>query len=99
VVAAGPPGIYNIAGDGIVTASDVVRELGMQPIPVSGRLMRAGARALARVPMPSFAPPALEWVEAMAHPAVMDTATARRELGWTPRYSAIDALRATINAE
>jgi nucleoside-diphosphate-sugar epimerase len=38
----------------------------------------------------------LEWIEAASHPAIMDTARARTELGWTPRYTAIEALRATI---
>ena len=34
VVGAGPPGAYNIAGDGVVTAVDVAREFGALPIPV-----------------------------------------------------------------
>lgn len=95
-VAAGPPGVYNIAGDGTVSARDVVREMGMLPVPVPGRLVMTGARALSRLPFPPFTPPALEWVEAISHPAIMETAKARTELGWKPRYSALDALRATI---
>ena len=97
VVAAGPPGIYNIAGDGTVTAKDVVRGLGMLPVPIPGGLVTAGARALARIPTPAFAPPALEWIEAISHPAIMDTAKARRELGWEPKFSALEALQATLN--
>src|SRR6516165_7232443 len=31
VLAEGPPGAYNIAGDGVVSAADVVRELGLTP--------------------------------------------------------------------
>lgn len=96
VVAAGAPGIYNIAGDGVVTAQDVARELGLRPVPVPGGLMRLGARTLSRLPMPPFAPPALEWVEAVAHPSIMDTSKARRELGWTPEYSSLEALRSTL---
>ena len=96
VVAAGPPGVYNIAGDGTVSAKDVVRGLGLLPVPIPGGLVKAGARALARVPLPSFAPPGLEWVEAVSHPAIMDTAKARTELHWEPRYSALQTLRATL---
>jgi nucleoside-diphosphate-sugar epimerase len=96
VLAAGPPGVYNIAGDGVVTPRDVVRELGLLPVPVPGGVMRAGARMLSRLPRPGFAPPALEWVEAVSHPAIMDTAKARTELGWQPRYSAREALRSTL---
>jgi nucleoside-diphosphate-sugar epimerase len=95
-VAAGPPGVYNIAGDGVITARDVARELGLRPVPVPGQVLRFGARALSRLPLPSFAPPALEWVEAVAHPSIMDTAKARRELGWVPRYTALEALRSTL---
>ena len=98
VVAAGPPGVYNIAGDGTISAKDVVRELGMMPVPVPGGAVMAGARALARIPLPPGAPPVLEWIEAISHPAIMDTAKARTQLGWEPRFSALEALRATIGS-
>jgi nucleoside-diphosphate-sugar epimerase len=98
VVAAGPPGVYNIAGDGTISAQDVVRELGMMPVPVPGGVVMAGARALARIPLPPGAPPVLEWIEAISHPAIMDTAKARTQLGWEPRFSALDALRSTIGS-
>jgi nucleoside-diphosphate-sugar epimerase len=93
VVAAGPPGAYNIAGDGVVSAVDVARELGFLPVPLPAGPAHRAARALSRLPLlPSFA----EWVEAASHPAVMDTTRARQELGWTPRYSSLEALRDTL---
>jgi nucleoside-diphosphate-sugar epimerase len=94
VVGAGPPGVYNIAADGVLSVTDVVRELGLAPIPVPGSVVRAGARALARLPQPT---PALEWVEAASQPSIMDTGKARKELGWKPRYSALEALRSTLD--
>ena len=99
VVAAGPPGAYNIAGDGIVTAADVVRELGFTPITVPGGISETAARAAASIPLPSFAPPVAEWVEAASHPAIMDTGKAKRELGWEPKYTGLEALRATLRRE
>jgi nucleoside-diphosphate-sugar epimerase len=99
VLAAGPPGPYNIAGDGIVTAADVVRELGFTPITVPAGIAERVARAAASVPLPSFAPPAAEWVEAATHPAIMDTGKAKRELDWKPKYTGIEALRATLRRE
>jgi len=48
---------------------------------------------LPRVPL---LPPATEWVEALSHPAIMDTTKARDELGWQPKYSALEALRDTL---
>lgn len=92
-VGAGPPGAYNIAGDGVVTAVDLARELGVFPLPLPGAPVRAAARALARLP---FLPQAAEWVEAAAQPAVMSTERARTQLGWKPRYSSLEALRATL---
>jgi nucleoside-diphosphate-sugar epimerase len=96
VVADGPPGAYNIAGDGIVTAADVVRELGLTPLTIPGGLIQSAARAASQILLPSFAPPATEWVEAASHPAIMDTTKAKRELGWEPRYTGLEALRATL---
>jgi nucleoside-diphosphate-sugar epimerase len=37
-------------------------------------------------------------VEAVSHPAIMDAGKAKRELGWEPRYSSLEALRDTIRA-
>jgi nucleoside-diphosphate-sugar epimerase len=96
VVAGGPPGAYNIAGDGIVTAADVMRELGFTPITVPAGIVETAARTAAQIPLPSFVPPAAEWVEAASHPAIMDTTKATRELGWEPRYTGLEALRETL---
>jgi nucleoside-diphosphate-sugar epimerase len=93
IVAAGPPGAYNIAGDGVLSALDVARELGFLPIRVPAWPTQATARALSRLP---FLPSVAAWVEAAAHPAVMDTTRAKTELGWTPRYSGLEALRDTL---
>ena len=96
IVAAGPPGPYNITGDGVVTGADVAREVGLATVPVPGAPVRALARAVAAVPTPGFAPPATEWVEALSHPAIMDASKAKRVLGWTPRYTSLEALRDTL---
>jgi nucleoside-diphosphate-sugar epimerase len=93
VVAAGPPGAYNIAADEVLTVADVVRELGLRPVSFPAGPVQATARALSALP---FLPPAMQWVEAASHPAIMDTTRARQELGWVPRYSAIEALRDTL---
>ncbi|MCW3011918.1 MAG: NAD-dependent epimerase/dehydratase [Solirubrobacterales bacterium] len=98
VLAAGPPGAYNVAADDVVTAVDLARELGLMPISVPAGLAQAAARAVSSLPTPPFVPPAAEWVEALAHPAIMDTRKAKDELGWTPAYTAIEALRATLDA-
>ena len=93
VVGAGPPGAYNIAADDVLSALDVARVLGLLPVPLPAGPTHAVARALSRLPL---LPSAAEWVEAASHPAVMDTTRAKAELGWTPRHSALDALRETF---
>lgn len=93
VVGAGPPGAYNIAGEGVVTAADVAREFGALPIRLAAGPGQVAARAISRLP---FLPPVAEWVEAASRPALMDTTRAREELGWRPRYTGLEALRDTL---
>jgi nucleoside-diphosphate-sugar epimerase len=93
IVAAGPPGAYNIAGDGIVTAADVAREFGALPIPLPAGPAQAAARAFTRLP---FLPPVAEWIEAAGRPVIVDTTKARERLGWRPRYTGLEALRDTL---
>jgi len=93
VVAAGPAGAYNIAADGVLTAADVVRELGLRPVPLPAGPTHAAARAVAALP---FLPPAAQWLQAASRPAIMDTTRAKRDLGWAPRYTALEALRDTV---
>lgn len=93
VVGAGPPGAYNIAGEGVVTAADVAREFGALPIRLPAGPGQAAARAISRLP---FLPPVAEWIEAASRPALMDTTRAREQLGWRPRWTALEALRDTL---
>ncbi|MCW2844461.1 MAG: NAD-dependent epimerase/dehydratase [Nocardioides sp.] len=93
VVAAGPPGAYNIAADEVLSTVDIARELGLLPVPLPGTPARRAAWLAARLPgLPSVG----QWVEAAAHPAVMDTTRARTELDWVPRVSALEALRDSL---
>jgi len=96
VAAEGPAGAYNIAAEGVLTVSDVLRELGLTPLPLPAALARGAAQAAALIPPLPFVPPAAEWVEAATHPAIMDTTKAKRELGWHPKYTALEALRDTL---
>jgi nucleoside-diphosphate-sugar epimerase len=96
VVGAGPPGAYNIAGDGVLTATDVARELGALAVPVPPGPAQWAARAAARLP---FLPPVAEWVEAASRPVLMDTGRAKERLGWRPRYTGLEALRDALRPD
>jgi nucleoside-diphosphate-sugar epimerase len=87
------PGAYNIAADGIITPAGIARELGLLPVPVPTGPAQSAARAIAALP---FLPPVTQWVEAASHPAIMDTTRAKQELGWAPRFTALEALRDTL---
>jgi nucleoside-diphosphate-sugar epimerase len=93
VLGAGPPGAYNIAADQPLTFPDIVRLFGGIPVPLPAGPAHATARAAAQLPA---LPQKAQWVEALAHPAIMDTTKARTELDWTPRISARDALLETF---
>ena len=96
VVGAGPPGAYNIAGEGVLTAIDVAREIGLLPVALPPTPVRAAAALLAGLPL---APPQVGWAEAISSPVIMDSGKARRQLGWRPRYTALEALRETLQAQ
>jgi nucleoside-diphosphate-sugar epimerase len=93
VLGAGAPGAYNIAADGILSTADVAREFGLIPLPLPAGPAQLAARAVAALP---FLPPAAQWVEAASHPAIMDTTKAKQDLGWAPRFTALEALRDTL---
>lgn len=96
IVGAGPPGAYNIAGDGVLSARDVARAFGLLPLPLPAGVVRTAARAVAALPDLPFVPPATGWAEAVSHPSIMDTSKAKRELGWMPRYTGLEALEDTV---
>lgn len=84
-----PPGAYNIAGDGLISLSDVARELGARGVPVPKVAATAASEVIARLP---FVPSALEWLHVGRTSVVMDTSRAKTELGWRPKYTAAQTL-------
>ncbi|MFL5836695.1 MAG: NAD-dependent epimerase/dehydratase family protein [Solirubrobacteraceae bacterium] len=91
----GEPGVYNLAGDGELTVSDLASEMGYYAVPVPELAVEATAAITARLP---FMPPEAAWIQAFRVPAIMDTTKARKQLGWRPKHSGRDALRAMVAA-
>jgi nucleoside-diphosphate-sugar epimerase len=89
----GPPGVYNLAGEGEVRVRDVARALGWRWVPVPRAAVGLGTAAARRL---SFASPKLEWAIAADTPVLMDTAKARRELEWLPEHAAGRTLEETV---
>jgi UDP-glucose 4-epimerase len=86
-----PPGAYNLAGDGVVSVSDVAAALGGRPVRVPAVAATAASAVIARLPI---VPSAAEWLHAARTSVVMDTGKAKTELGWTPRYTSAETLAA-----
>jgi len=96
VVGTGPPGAYNLAGDGEITMGEFAHAIGGYAIPVPGVLVGLTSTLVERLP---FLPAEMEWVHTVRHPMLMDTTKARRELGWAPAYTAHQTLTAMVDAE
>ncbi|MQY09362.1 NAD-dependent epimerase/dehydratase family protein [Actinomadura macrotermitis] len=91
----GPPGAYNLAGDGDIGMGDLARAIGAYTVPIPGELVSLTAELVDLLP---YIPDKLEWIHAARHPMLMDTAKARRDLGWAPRYSAAETLKTMVAA-
>jgi UDP-glucose 4-epimerase len=92
IAGAGEPGAYNLAGDGEIGMSDIARALGWRSVRVPSPAVGVGTSVARRL---SFLTPQLEWAIALRTPVLMDTAKARRELGWRPRFDAAETLLQT----
>lgn len=86
-----PPGAYNLAGDGVVSVSDVAAALGGRPVRVPAAAATAASAVIARLP---FVPSAAEWLHVARTSVVMDTTKAKTQLGWTPRHTSAETLEA-----
>jgi UDP-glucose 4-epimerase len=84
-------GAFNVAASPVIGPDEMAEVLGARVVPVPAALARAALAALWRahaVP----AEPAL--LDLALNLPMLDTSRARTELGWEPRHSSLDALRA-----
>jgi UDP-glucose 4-epimerase len=95
VLGRGEPGVYNLAGPGEVTMTDIARELDWYSVPVPQVALEGLAELVARLPM---MPAQAQWIESVRVPVVMDTAKARDQLGWVPLHDATLTLRQMVEA-
>jgi UDP-glucose 4-epimerase len=94
------PGVYNVAGAGVVLLSQAIGIMGGRAVPILppyGRwFSRMGLRMLAGVEMPAHL------ADVLAFGSVMDCLLLESEFGWMPAYSsrqAMDALAVGKQAE
>lgn len=95
VLGRGTPGVYNLAGSGELTVKQLAEELGWYSIPMPELALDVVAEMVGRL---GFLPAQAQWVAAFREPMIMNSAKARRELGWRPKHDALQTLRETITA-
>ncbi|HEX8084581.1 MAG TPA: NAD-dependent epimerase/dehydratase family protein [Solirubrobacteraceae bacterium] len=95
VLGKGEPGVYNLAGDGEITLSDLADALRWYSVPVPDLALDATAGLVSRLP---FLPAEATWVNAGRVPVVMDTSKAKRKLRWRPRHSTRETLQQVVEA-
>ncbi len=80
----GARGAFNIAGDGVLPLSSIIRLSGSVPLPLPHPLARTVVRALAALGITNVPPSLLDYFR---YPWVGDVRRAREVLGFRPRYS------------
>lgn len=86
-------GILNLAGPGEVPLSVLIKELGKPMIPVPGPMFEALVRGLWRFHLTSFPVPELSYIK---YTCMVDGSRARKVLGFSPRYSLKETIRAVL---
>jgi UDP-glucose 4-epimerase len=95
VLGRGTPGVYNLAGDGALTMSDLADALGWYSMPLPDIALDATAELVARLP---FVPTEAQWVESFRTPVLMDTTKARKQLRWRPGHDSRGTLTEMVRA-
>ncbi len=82
-------GAYNLAAEPPIGPPELAELFGARPVPVPARVLRSGAALTYALRLQPSEP---GWVDMGLAVPLMDTARARAELGWEPRYSSLEAL-------
>lgn len=89
------PGIFNIAGDGILPLSQAIRLAGRVPFPLVPLLVSVAGRAMISTGLADFSP---EQVRFLTYGRGVDTTRMREVLGFEPEYTTHQAFDAFVHA-
>ncbi len=87
------PGIYNVAGDGVLYLSQCIRLAGRVPLPVPGPFVAGVASSLRRARRADIAADQLRFLQ---FGRVVDTTRLKQRLGYQPRYTTRGAFEALV---
>ncbi len=82
------PGTFNIAGDGVILLSQAIRRAGRPFVPMPSPAAPWIGQVLRRLGVADFSP---EQMRFLAYGRVLDTTAMREILGFTPRYTTVEA--------
>jgi UDP-glucose 4-epimerase len=82
-------GAFNIAAEPVVGAAELARVMDAREVPVPAKLLRGAADLTWRLHLQPADP---GWIDLALGAPTMDIGRARRELGWNPRQSSLEAL-------
>ncbi|MGH3538321.1 MAG: NAD-dependent epimerase/dehydratase family protein, partial [Pseudonocardiaceae bacterium] len=85
---AGPPGVFNVGGDGVLLVSQAIRRLGRIPVPIPGPAVAAVGWLLHSAALIDYAP---EQTRFLNFGRVLDTTRLRTEFGYLPRWTTSQA--------
>jgi UDP-glucose 4-epimerase len=77
----GPPGIYNVAGDGTMTLAEIAAAMGRRPLRVPARLLRFLLAVLRPLRLTRYGP---EQVGFLQYRPVLDNARLKTVFGYRP---------------
>ena len=89
----GPPGIYNVAGDGRVTVREIARRLGKPVIAVPAGLLAFGLRVGRMLRLTVHGP---EQVGFLRHRPVLANDALKRDFGFTPAKTSAEAFESYL---
>jgi nucleoside-diphosphate-sugar epimerase len=87
-------GPVNVAADPVLDPASLGGALGARPVPVPGAVLRGLADLTFRLRVQPTEP---GWLDLALGVPLMDVTRARTELGWTPRFTALDAFNALFD--
>ncbi len=89
-------GAFNIAGDGYMSMKDVANELQRPYKEVPYKLSLFIVNLIWKLRLRKMSHPG--WIKILKYPIIMDCSKAKKELGWQPTYTTVEAFRRFIKA-
>ena len=89
------PGLYNIAGDGILMLSQAIRLAGRPPLPLPLPLVPLTGRGMIKTGLADFSP---EQVRFLTYGRGIDTVRMRERLGFEPEHTTQEAFMSFVEA-